>query len=443
MRSHARYHSTTALRARVAVMRYALLCGVLLAIPGVASARAETYYVDSAAGADSASGRRQDDAWRSLGRVNAAPLKAGDRVLFRRDRVWRGELRISASGQPDAPIVFAAYGAGAPPVIEGGNHGIQSERQHDVEIAGLHIRDTKSSAIHVRNGRRFQLRDLKIERTGGRGDGGGGGISWWHGDDLLISACTLEGVRGDAIWIWQASRVKIQNNHIMVVTGPDGDNAHLQHLRDFDIFGNIFSMDGQTDSGKGNVLLGNSDKGRIAGNTLIAGNYGIGIDASNTVVEDNHFIKHDKASWSAALNMGAGRSRNLTIRRNYFDGARVGLSLFELTGEWADVPVVRANMTVVENVFNVRQQALAVDGPVQYSGAFANNIIVGKPARDWVRDGGRILSEGWNVSGTRFVSVPPRWHPRQPCDATGRRSSSARSDANRSGAASAASCSGL
>jgi hypothetical protein len=422
-------------------MRYAVLCGLLLLFPGAASASADTYYVDSATGADNASGRRQEDAWRTLGRVNAARLKAGDRVLFRRDQVWSGELRISASGQPDAPIVFTAYGSGAPPVIEGGNHGIYSERQHDVKIVGLHIRDTKSSAILVRNGRRFQLRDLKIERTGGRDDGGG--ISWWHGDELSISACTLEGVRGDAIWIWQAARVKIQNNRIMVVTGPNGDNAHLQHLRDFDISGNTFSMDGPTDSGKGNVLLGNSDEGRIAGNTLIAGNYGIGIDASNTVVEDNHFIKHDKASWSAALNMGAGRSRNLTIRRNYFDGARVGLSLFELTGEWADAPVVRANMTIAENVFNVRQQALAVDGPVQYSGAFVNNIIVGKPARDWVRDGGRILSEGWDVSGTRFVSVPPRWHARQPCDAIARRSSPARSDANRSGAAAADSCSGL
>jgi hypothetical protein len=362
-------------------------------------------------------------------------------VPFRRDRVWTGELRNSASGRPDAPIVFASYGTCATPVIEGGNHGIHSERQHDVEIAGLHIRDTRSSAIHVRYGRRFQLRDLKIERTGGRGDGGG--IAWWHGDELTVSTCTLEGVRGDAIWVWEASGVTIRNNRVDVVTGPNGDNAHLQHLRDFDISGNIFSMDGPTDSGKGNVLLGNSDKGRIAGNTFIAGNYGIGIDTSNTVVEDNHFINHDKASWSAALNMGAGRSRNLTIRRNYFDGARVGLSLFELTGEWADAPVVRANMTVADNVFRVRQQALAVDGPVQYSGAFRNNVIVGKAARDWVRDGGRLLGEGWDVSGTRFVSVPPRWHARQPCGAAGRGSSAAGSDANRSGAAGAASCSGL
>jgi hypothetical protein len=421
-------------------MKHALLCGLLLTFLGLAPARAETYYVDSSDGTDSASGRRQDDAWRTLGRVNAAPLKAGDRVLFRRDRVWTGELRISASGRPDALIVFAAYGTGASPIIQGGNHGIQSERQHDVEIAGLHIRDTQSSAIHVRNGRRFQLRDLKIERTGGRGDGGG--ISWWHGDELSISTCTLEGVRGDAIWIWQASEVTIRNNRVMVVTGPNGDNAHLQHLRDFDISGNTFSMDGPTDSGKGNMLLGNSDRGRIAGNTLIAGNYGIGIDASNTVVEDNHFINHDKASWSAALNMGAGRSRNLTIRRNYFDGARVGLSLFELSGEWADAPVVRANMTVADNVFRVRQQALAVEGPVQYSGAFTNNVIVGRPAGDWVRDGGRILGEGWDVSGTRFVSVPPRWRARQPCEAPERRSAATRSDANRSGTA-AASCSGL
>lgn len=85
----------------------------------LAPARAATFHVDAVGGADGNDGLAPQTAWRSVARVNAAPLAPGDRVLFKRGGVWRETLIPPASGAPEAPIVFDAYGEGPPPRILG------------------------------------------------------------------------------------------------------------------------------------------------------------------------------------------------------------------------------------------------------------------------------------------------------------------------------------
>jgi Right handed beta helix region len=376
-----------------------------------------TYHVDSQGGSDQASGLSPEQAWRTLSRVNAMRLNSGDSVLLKRGGLWTGQLEISSSGGPGAPITVGAYGVGARPVLERGARGIISENQRHIDIRDLHIRNTGLGGAWVKGGTAWRFQNVVVERTGLQKSEGG--IAWWHGKDLIVTGSIFKDVTGDGIWAWQAEGVRLLNNQVGVVQGPNSDNVHVTHARNFEIRGNILSMDGPTNSGKGNMLLANSDGGVVANNTFIAGNFGIGIDASNTVVEANHFINHNSASWSAALNMGSGRSQNLVVRNNYFDGARVGLSLFELKGKWADAPVVRANMTVANNIFNVTQHALTVNGPVQYSGAFTGNTIIGARARDWNRPGGTVLGGGWNETGTSFAAVAPRWTGGAPCHAVG------------------------
>ena len=57
-----------------------------------AHAAGPAFYMDDARGDDALAGTSADTAWRSLERVNAAVLQPGDRVLFRRGGVWRGQL---------------------------------------------------------------------------------------------------------------------------------------------------------------------------------------------------------------------------------------------------------------------------------------------------------------------------------------------------------------
>lgn len=80
-------------------------------------AAAATYYV-SEAGWDDTDGLSPDTPWRTLGRVNAAPLQPGDTVLFRRGGSWRGQLRAQ-SGSAAGAITYGAYGEGTLPALIG------------------------------------------------------------------------------------------------------------------------------------------------------------------------------------------------------------------------------------------------------------------------------------------------------------------------------------
>ncbi|UZW55419.1 right-handed parallel beta-helix repeat-containing protein [Sphingobium sp. JS3065] len=97
------------------------LWAFLLLSPGlIAAAHAETYYVDSNLGNDSASGTARDQPWRTLARINGWPLQPGDQILLAAGSVWREPLTITRSGKPGAPITIAATGAGARPRIDAG-----------------------------------------------------------------------------------------------------------------------------------------------------------------------------------------------------------------------------------------------------------------------------------------------------------------------------------
>ena len=82
------------------------------------SARAATYYADSVSGDDSRDGLSETTAWRSLDKVNAADLKPGDTMLFKRGSLWRGQLD-SKCGEPGKPVLYTAYGTGPKPCFLG------------------------------------------------------------------------------------------------------------------------------------------------------------------------------------------------------------------------------------------------------------------------------------------------------------------------------------
>ena len=77
-----------------------------------------TYYVDSAAGDDLRDGLNEATAWRSLPKASSVKLRPGDRMLFRRGGIWRGQLDLQ-SGDETARIYYGAYGTGPKPVFLG------------------------------------------------------------------------------------------------------------------------------------------------------------------------------------------------------------------------------------------------------------------------------------------------------------------------------------
>jgi hypothetical protein len=78
-----------------------------------------TYYVSSSTGNDASAGTSPNTAWATLAHVNAQTFQPGDAVLFKRGDVWNESLAPPSSGTQSNPIVFDAYGVGAPPNFTG------------------------------------------------------------------------------------------------------------------------------------------------------------------------------------------------------------------------------------------------------------------------------------------------------------------------------------
>ena len=113
-------------------------------------AMAETYHVNALTGDDRASGLSPDQAWRTLGRVNAFPLKPGDGVLLTAGSVWKEPLTLSRSGRSSAPITVGATGQGPRPRIEAGGvspHGVAVLNAEYVRVSGLEV--TNDTADHA------------------------------------------------------------------------------------------------------------------------------------------------------------------------------------------------------------------------------------------------------------------------------------------------------
>ena len=91
-----------------------LLC---LALPSLADAA--SYYVHATNGNDSSAGTTVENAWRTIAKVNAASLSAGDTVYFARGETWRETLTVPSSGASGNYVTFDAYGSGALPIISG------------------------------------------------------------------------------------------------------------------------------------------------------------------------------------------------------------------------------------------------------------------------------------------------------------------------------------
>lgn len=77
-----------------------------------------TFFVDSERGDDTSAGTTEAAAWQSLDKVNQAELIPGDKVLFKRGGLWRGQL-IPHSGSKETRILYGVYGTGEKPILQG------------------------------------------------------------------------------------------------------------------------------------------------------------------------------------------------------------------------------------------------------------------------------------------------------------------------------------
>ncbi len=123
--------------------RFVLFLAVVL---WTAVAVATDYHVDSVSGDDLQSGTTPQTAWKSLNAVNKAEFRPGDRVLFKRDGIWRGQLK-PRSGEEGSPIIYGVYGEGKEkPQLRGS---VPLDKPTDWIDEGNGLWSTKPDTVHV------------------------------------------------------------------------------------------------------------------------------------------------------------------------------------------------------------------------------------------------------------------------------------------------------
>lgn len=78
------------------------------------------YYVDYSLGNDLNDGMSEDNAWKTIDKVNSIIFNPGDKILFKSGEEWTGALKPQGSGIEGAPIIISSYGEGKKPLLKPG-----------------------------------------------------------------------------------------------------------------------------------------------------------------------------------------------------------------------------------------------------------------------------------------------------------------------------------
>lgn len=228
--------------------------------------RAETWHVDSVTGDDSRSGTSPADAWRTLARLNQAPLQPGDTVRLADGSQWREPLRLTRSGTDAAPILVTRSGGGARPRIDVGDiaeNAVEIRNADHIRVSGLEITNS-GAAPAMRRGvlvdeqdfgvaTGIALTDLYIHDVTGRNDRkDNGGIVFRAGATTVPTRFESIAIERNILWRvdrsgisgisdqvsvarWFPSRFVVIRDNVLEDIGGDGivargtDGALIEH----------------------------------------------------------------------------------------------------------------------------------------------------------------------------------------------------------------------
>ncbi|TMR94577.1 hypothetical protein EJK15_33200 [Nonomuraea basaltis] len=272
------------------MLSVAVMASLLPAVPVAASAQAgTTYYVDSKAGDDAAAGTTATAPWKSLDQANAADLKPGDTVAFKRGSSFTGTLTLAANGTAARPLSVKPYGTGPLAKITGtdedcvvisGDHwrvsglrasrcrwaGFRLDGDHN-ELAGVQA-DGNIAGVHVTpSGSRNTIRDsvmtdnnrMSVDDDGGDDDSGAFGVLL-NGDDNVVTGNTITGsfaksqdygTDGAAVEIFNGDRNRVTRN----VSRNNETFTELGAAKGKTATGNVFAFNVVTSSRRGSFLI--------------------------------------------------------------------------------------------------------------------------------------------------------------------------------------------
>lgn len=355
---------------------------------GSVASTSATYYVDSASGRDDNPGSEAGRPWKTLDKVNTTTFQPGDRILFKSDGVWTGQLWPKGSGNPEHPILIDKYGGDVLPLINGSGlaeDAVMLKNQEYWEIRNLAITNTGSTerprrgvnliAENCGELHHLYLEGLNIRDVNGyEKDKANGGISYHAIGDVKPSRFV---------------DLRIEGNHISHVdrSGIFGWSTHWTRSKWYPSLGVVIRNNTLDDIGGDGIVNVATDGALVEYNVVSRASqrsqdYNVGIwpfSADNTIIEYNEVYgtrgQHDAEGFDSDWN-----SRNTIIQYNYSHDNDGGFLL--ICNEGSQSPNDSAGNVGTIVRYNISQndhhRGIKLSGPVKNTLIYNNTIYVGK-----------------------------------------------------------------
>ena len=347
-----------------------------------------TYYVDSGSGNDQNGGTQAASAWKTLAKVNATTFHPGDRILFKSDGTWTGQLWPKGSGTAGHPITIDKYGGDALPVINGSGlaeDAVLLKNQEYWEIRNLEVTNTGTTptvrrgldvvADNVGDLHHIYLQELKVHDVNGSlQEKANGGIHYRSIGDIKPS---------------RFIDLRIENNHIWHVdrSGIFGWSTHWIRSKWYPSLG-VVIRNNVLDDIAGDGIVNVATDGALVEYNVVSHasqrsqDYNVGIwpwSSDNTIIQYNEVYgmrgQHDAEGFDSDWN-----SRNTIIQYNYSHDNEGGFLL--ICNEGSQSPNDSAGNVGTIVRYNISQndhhRAIKLSGPVKNTLIYNNTIYVGK-----------------------------------------------------------------
>jgi hypothetical protein len=394
--------------------------GVLTILTACQPSGGTTYYV-SPSGEDTADGRSEASAWRTIARVNGADLGPGDVVRFEGGARFAGTLHLEASdgGTAASPVTIESYDGTA--TIDGGTGtavfahqvggvrvrnlraegsgassntsegiGFYNDLPGDVVLGGITVEDVDVSGFGTwgvilgGGAGRSGYRDVRFERVAVHGNGRGGLLTWG------MTSAVHRNVYAGRITAYDnlGTADPARNSGSGIVLG-NVDGGTVEHSVAYGNGGsNTLAGEGPEgiwayDSNRV-VIQFNESYGNRTGTTTDGGGFGLDQNTSNSVLQYN--LSHGNAGPAVLLAQRADTTTHTgnVVRYNisYDDGRRGRAGAIELWGGIRSAELYH-NTVYLPGPFVTGQRAVKVWNSSGAPGAthsvhFRNNVVVAR-----------------------------------------------------------------
>ncbi|NJM93782.1 MAG: hypothetical protein HC842_03195, partial [Cytophagales bacterium] len=304
----------------------------------------------------------------------------------------------SAGGNPDALGL----------AIEAGqrNHGIEITAKPYVRVKGIRIEKTNSASILLRNNSHHAWIDSCHLRYANSGSVDGAGVHCNGNPYSRVSHTKIDTVLGDGVLVQASIHVSVENceiNGIFRGKNSGGDGVQFfQSSHYARVLGTFISLNG-TDVPKGCIQLDQpTDHALMSGNTLLYGNFGIGVNGSHCRIEKNYIAHQGIQSgdtWAAPLRFGGSLTGSADSEDNQFS-YNVLVGSINYAMDILDNNK-HSNFHILNNTVVKCLNGIKISGTV--SGRLQNNLIWIPGGNNPLSVGSIITSEGW-VSDYNLIS---------------------------------------